>query len=496
MRILQSRIGPTVLALLLLSTTHAIGRSLDETPAVTALRGTLDKIVDLAEERRAGNVGVLVVSLQTGETWFELNAEKALTPASTTKLLTSYSALVLFGADYRIPTVLYSNSPVASDGTLNGDLFVKGHGDPLLTVNDIDRLVDRLADRGLKRVTGSVIGDGSYFDGLTERMIYSGDADHVVDLPPVAGLGVGGNMVTVIASAPRTAGEPVRVRTKPPSSGFRIVNSAKSVRGKSTKNLAIRVEVDDAGDMVVRVSGTLGRNKSRSRRFEIDDPASVVAGMIYDRLESRGISVAGRVGSGVTPGSAVELASIFRPLDMLLQPIMKKSHNFYAEHLFKMIGGASGVGSGKPTAASARGTIVECLRAGSAPVDNLVVNDGSGLSRRNLIAPATLVATLEAARHNPLLYTSLFGAMSIAGIGGTLRKRMRGTPAAGNLRGKTGTLRNVSSLCGYVETADGEPLAFSIVMNGNRIATYKSVQNHIGETLARFSRKVNGDGSL
>lgn len=486
------RMRAVALALLvvgLLSPLATTSRTLENDPEIAELRNRLDGMFNLPDERAKGSTGLLVVSLRTGRTWIDINSSKALTPASTTKLLTSYAALVLFGADYRVPTMLYGSSEIDASGRLDGDLYIKGHGDPLFDIHDVDRLVEKIARLGLKEVTGNVVGDGTYFDATTERMEYSGDADHVVDLPPIAGLGIGDNVVTIVASAPRTSGKPVRVQTTPPSSGFRIVNSAKSVAGRSTNNLSISIEIDDAGDQVVRVSGTLGTNRSKSRRFEVADPARLVAGMIYDRLESRGIQVGGKVSGGGTPTTAVELTSTSRPLGEIIDPVMKRSHNFYAEHLFKMIGGATGT---TPTAAASRSSIIQCLTACSAPTSSLKLNDGSGLSRRNLISPETLVAVLEAARHNPLLFDALYSSMSIAGVDGTLRKRMRGTKAADNLRGKTGTLRNVSSLCGYVTTADGEPLAFAMIMNGYSIGAYKSVQNTIGAELAAFRRSAGG----
>lgn len=502
--------GAILLFALLIGSSPLLARdraSVDTASSVARLAEELDKLVNLPAERSNRSVGVQVISVKTGAVWYDLNGKKPLTPASTTKLLTSYASLVLFGPDYQIPTLVLAGAPVRN-GVLDGNLYIKGHGDPLLEVNDIGRLADRVKAAGITKITGDVIGDGTYFDAITERMIYSGDADHVVDLPPVSGLSIEDNMVTVVVTSPRESGQLCSVQTFPPSAGFSIVNSAKS-SGSSSKRrrrgdagggsrsgsggedlgagINISVSVESDGRQMVRVSGTLGVNKTFSRRYEIDDPPQVVAGILYDRLTARGISIAGGVRSGATSRGANLIAQIEHPISAVLLPVLKSSHNHYAEFLFKMIGGASSPQAGVNTAAEARNALKRCMEASAAPFEGCMVNDGSGLSRRNLIAPTTLVATLRAAWSNPIVRAGLYDAMSIAGVDGTLRKRMKGTPAYNNVRGKTGTLRNVSALTGYVTTVDGEVLAFAMLMNGYNIGAYKSVQNEVAARLAGYS---------
>lgn len=475
--------------------------TIDSAGRIGAIAAELDRLIDLAPERKNRSVGVQVVSLATGRIWFDLNGSRPLTPASTTKLLTSYASLLLFGADYRIPTLLLSDA-APEDGLIDGNVYVRGHGDPMLRVADIDRFADWLKARGVRRITGDIVGDGTYFDATTERKEYAGDDDHVVDLPPVAGLSIEENMVTVVVNAPRTNGEPCTVQTIPPSVGFTIINGARaggSSRGGrkgdlNNAGISISVSRGEAGRQIIRVSGTLGANRTYSRAFEMEDPPTVVAGLLHDRLASRGIVVDGGVASRRTPERAALLTQISRPITEVLAPVMKNSHNHYAEFLFRMVGGASSPQPGVNTAAEARRAVDRCLEACGAETTGLMMNDGSGLSRRNLIAPGTLVAALSAAWRNPMIRAALYDAMAVAGVDGTLRRRMRGTPAYNNLRGKTGTLRNVSSLCGYVTTADGEPLAYAMVMNGYNIGGYKEVQNRVAIALARFSYATGPGG--
>ena len=504
--------SPVLLVLLLLASPSLSAREADRVDtagSIARLAESLDKLINLPKERKLGTVGVQVISVADGAVWYDLNGSKPLTPASTTKILTSYAALLLFGPDYQIPTFVLAGAPVRN-GVLEGNLYIKGHGDPLLEVPDISVLADRIKAAGIRMVTGDIVGDGTYFDTITERMLYSGDADHVVDLPPVSGLSIDGNMVTVVVTSPRTSGELCTVQTFPPSAGFTIVNSAKS-SGRSSKRrrrgsldggdrsrrsldgtgagISIRLDRGEDGEQIIRVSGTLGVNRTFSRRYEIDDPARVVAGILYDRLKARDIGVGGDVRSGQAAKGATMIAQIEHPISALLGPVMKSSHNHYAEFLFKMIGGASSPQVGVNTAGEARAAVERCVEASAAPFDGCMVNDGSGLSRRNLIAPTTLVATLRAAWSNPIVRAGLYESMSVAGVDGTLRKRMRGTPAHRNVRGKTGTLRNVSALSGYVTTKDGEVLAFAMLMNGYNIGAYKNVQNRVAEHLAGYSHQ-------
>lgn len=508
----------------------------DSARARTKLIADLDDIISLKAERAKSAVGVSVVSVKSNRTFFALNAQKPLTPASTTKLITAYSALLLFGSDYDIATMAFAQTP-PKNGVLKGNLFIRGHGDPLLSINDIDALVDKIKAAGIKRIEGDIVGDGTFFDDIYERKDYSGDADHVVNLPPVSGLAIENNMVTVVVSSSRKSGQLCNVQTFPPSSGFTIVNSAKSytpkrrsskkkkrrrssidmieipgstlpkayignfgdqeyyaenegedgAEGAEGAGIAISITADDEGRQIVRVTGTLAVNKTISKRYEIKNPPLIVAGMFYDRLRTRGIEITGAIRTGATPAATRAVAEFHRPLMTVLSPMMKNSDNHYAEYVFKMIGAVATREAAGNTADFSRTAIKQCMEAGPIGFKKCLLNDGSGLSRRNLLTAEALTGALTAAYHNPNIYRPLYSSMSIAGVDGTLRKRMKGSQAQGNVHGKTGTLRNVSALTGYVTSADGEILAFAALMNGYAIGSYKDVQDKIATRLSEFS---------
>ena len=174
----------------------------DSAQALARLAADIEKLLGLPDASRAGRVGIEIRSLTNNRELYELNGDTPLTPASTTKVVTAYTALCELGGDHMVRTVLAAANRPTRDGVLVGDLYVKGYGDPFFTASDIDLLVDRFMASGIKRIEGNIVGDGSYFDAKTRRVDYSGDEDQVMPLPPITALTIGGNVFTVLVSAP------------------------------------------------------------------------------------------------------------------------------------------------------------------------------------------------------------------------------------------------------------------------------------------------------
>ncbi len=482
----------------------------DTLGSVDRLGGALRAIAQGSEEMKGARISVVVRSLKNGRTIFSLNPDLPLTPASTTKLVTTYTALSELGPGYQVKTIISSASR-PTDGTVRGDLYIKGHGDPFLTVNDIDDLVDQLQRQGVRGVQGRVIGDGTFFDNVTSRYEYSGDSDDPEPVAPVEALTVQGGWFSVIVSSTSIAGGPLNVQTYPHSDAFEIASTGtvgappaarrrrggkKSLDGAGrgvdpqVENLdrrGLKVVVTDGPDgrQIVTVSGTLAPRKTANYKYRMRSAPTVIAGMVSERLRRYGVKVGGLPGAGTSPPRAKILAETGRPIMEILRLVMKNSNNFLAEHVFKMIGGASrGTGS---TAANAVARIQTRMEITNVDFQRCVINDGSGLSRRNCLSAEALSGILEAAHNDPHVFQALYETMSIAGVDGTLRRRMKGSLAEGNAHGKTGTLRNVSALAGYVTTRDGELLCFAILMNGPNVGAYRATQDKLVTRLADFS---------
>ncbi|MBC8146088.1 MAG: D-alanyl-D-alanine carboxypeptidase/D-alanyl-D-alanine-endopeptidase [bacterium] len=551
----------------------------DSARSLDRLTADLQKLVALPDELKSGRVGIIVRSVTRNRDLYRLNADTPLTPASTTKVVTAYTALCDLGGDYVIRTIVGAANRPTRDAVLVGDVYVKGFGDPFFAASDVDLLVDRFMTSGIKRVEGNVVGDGTYFDEKTRRVEYSGDADQVMPLPPITALTINGNTFTVLISAPSAAGLPLNVQTIPRSSGFEIVSSAvssaaaksapirKSTRKSSKKKrsdlgpaerfgapanefddeprygdepiraailfadaserkrpaskrsvspatkraasssssqrqksrnvetvaaaktpargLKVSVSTGPDGRQLINVSGSLQASKRASYHYEMKSPAVVIAGMFYDRVVGRGVAITGRTVAAASPTRIKTLAQTERPLMEILSLVMKNSNNFLAEYVFKMIGAHAGART--ETARASVQRIGQRMTASGVLFDRCVVNDGSGLSRANVLSATSLAGILSAAHRDRKVFQPFYAAMSVAGVDGTLRKRLKGTLAEGNVHGKTGTLRNVSALTGYVTTRDGELFAFAMLMNGGNHGSYRSVQDKIAQRLAEFS---------
>lgn len=487
------------------------------------------------ENLKRTKYSLAVFSLNQNKYLFQDNINKALTPASNTKLFTTYSALCLLGKDYYIPTVVYSDSNPGQDSILNGNLYIVGHGDALLSITDIEYLADEIKQLGIKQVNGNIYADGSYFDDITDRMIYAGDKDHVEGLPPITALSIEKNIVQILVRAGSYSGENVSVQTIPASDGFKITITAKVVGGKKRKksnksqlykipkkdietietdytlsleeaphyygggspiNLAlsktgkiyISSKLSSNGYQKLKITGSLKSGRTYYYSYHILNPALVIAGALKDRLIYGGVPVMGDIGVK----SIKELDStkkpifftIFQsPITDLLYLTNKNSDNYIAETVFKMIGGYQSLD--EHTGKSAQTAMKLLFTSTGIDCEKCRLNDGSGLSRRNLCTTEAIIQLLRNASNSGFA-EAFDSTLSIAGIDGTLEKRMTIGLAENNLRGKTGTLRNVSALSGYVNTLDGERLAFSFIFNGPNIGIYKSIEDEIGELLAQF----------
>lgn len=480
----------------------------DSASALARLSAEIRSVLGTASEGGAANIGILVRSLRTRATIFSLNPDKPLTPASTTKLVTTFTALSELGPGYRIRTILAAEAR-PRDGVVRGSLYVKGHGDPFLSVNDVDELVDQLLKLGVRHVAGGVVGDGTFFDNITSRYEYSGDADDPEPVAPIEALTVQGGYFTVIVASTSIAGSPLNVQTYPHSDAFDIVSSATVSsapsragkrggrtssdhnvrdRGPTVRNIAgVKVVVTDGPDgrQTITVTGTMPPSRTQSYRHRMKNPPTVIAGMVSERLRRFGVKVDALPTSGGTPPRSKILAETGRPLLDIVRLVMKNSNNFLAEHVFKMIGGAAQ--GNQPTASRSVAKIHYRMDVNNIDFARCVINDGSGLSRRNCLSAAALTGILEAAHDDPRLFEAIYETMAIAGVDGTLRRRMKGTAAEGNAHAKTGTLRNVSALTGFVTTRDGEMLCFTILMNGSNVGAYRAAQDRIVERLAAFS---------
>ncbi|MBM4192976.1 MAG: D-alanyl-D-alanine carboxypeptidase/D-alanyl-D-alanine-endopeptidase [Gemmatimonadetes bacterium] len=455
-----------------------------------AFRAAVDSLVQEPKWRNA-HLGILVVDPQTGDTLYSHNAGKLFMPASNQKILTSAAVLSALGADYRFSTEFYANGPV-TNGVLNGDVVVAGRGDPSVSdavqgdaMKPLRAAAESLWARGVREITGGVVKAGNAFPDTT---IGEWDWDDL-DTPSGAAIDelfFNNGIARVRFYGGSAAGEPIRVERFPARTVPNLaigVNTAEPpapvvvVDGQvvaapsggggrdGPRNGAVNTFTDIRGSQhVTRVSGWVAPRDSVTTTVTLRDPAGAWLQAFHEALSDRGIIV--RAGVTRTPDASLSgLTKLFvmrsPPLREILPFFMKPSQNQIGEMFLRVIAlENTGVGS----VAAGRRAVEQQLRALGADSTGVVVRDGSGLSRHDYVTPETLVRVLDGMRKRPdfQVYYDAFG---IGGVDGTIASRMRGTPAQGNARGKTGTLDKSRALSGYVTTRDGRLLIYSFQAN-------------------------------
>jgi D-alanyl-D-alanine carboxypeptidase/D-alanyl-D-alanine-endopeptidase (penicillin-binding protein 4) len=450
-------------------------------PTRVALRQFIDSLAE-SPDFRSAQWGLLVVDPGRGETLYSRNADKLFMPASNMKLITGSTAVTQLGLGHRWTTTLLARGPVRN-GVLEGDLVVRGNGDPTVSAHmypqdalaPLRALADSLKARGITRIRGQLVAAPSPF--VDAQLGYGWSWD---DLDESYSAGVDAlyfneGFTEVVAYGGAKAGDPVRVVTRPlpayPALIVRATTVAKPAVGASVADsIAGRPSIrlaQDSSRAGVLVSGTIAAGDSVVQEITFRDHPRAYLAALNDALRSRGISVFGAtVGDPSTKLDS--LASIQSPtLREVLPYFEKPSQNQIGEILFKTMA-LEGTGAGR--ADSAAQVVSRQLIAWGAAPDGFVVRDGSGLSRHDYVTPRTLVTVLDAMRRSPD-FQIFYDALPIAGVDGTIRNRMKGTPAAGNVHAKTGTLDKARSLSGYVTTADGRLLLFSALCNNYVVPT-------------------------
>jgi serine-type D-Ala-D-Ala carboxypeptidase/endopeptidase (penicillin-binding protein 4) len=463
----------------------------DSPHSVDALDTDLKSLV--SDRVRSGQWGIIVVSLTRGDTLYELNADEPRQPASTMKLFTSALALDRLGPDYTFSTDVLRDGPVDSSGTLDGNLILRGDGDPSLSNRflrgepdvPMQSLARAVAAAGIKRVRGDVLGDATAFDsqriptGWRRRYLGAGYAVRV------SALSLNDNLAFVTV-APGPPGRPALVGLEPASSALPIHNDVRTVEGSS----GARILVLKNGNGSLSAQGWIGsRCGTRIYEVVIEDPALFTVGAFRSALAAAGVRVDGQIRLAPTPAAAIKVTSLGSPpLTRLIAAMNRESINHYAELLFR--DAVRGPDRSTTGSADLGDVLLQRFMADKVGADRdaVTVSDGSGLSTLDRITPRAMVELLSYADRAPWR-TAFHASLPVAGESELLAKRMRRTPAQGNLHAKTGTTNNIISLGGYVTALNGEILAFSMIYNGYDKWNARTAIDRAGATLASFVRE-------
>jgi len=456
---------------------------------VAALRRDLD--AQLRAAQVVGKWGVMVISVTRGDTLFVREGDTPLLPASTMKLYTAAIAFDRFGPAHQFRTEVLHDGVIGADGILDGNLYLKGAGDPSLSpryapwhegARPLDALADRIVTSGVRHVRGDIVGDATAFDdqrvpaGWRRRYLQASYAARV------SALSINENIAHVIV---RSTGRGATVEFAEPVAGIPI-HSTVTLR-EGTRRAYIRVWQDTTTDRF-RVHGWIGTlSPARTYQVVVEQPERFAAAAFRAALERRGVAISGVVRVDRTPAASERVTMwASAPLAQLVATMNGESNNHFAELLFRNAARAQrGVGS----AEAANDALQEFLeqRVGVNP-NAVFAADGSGLSTLDRVTARSMVQLLSYAHRAPwgAVYRTT---LPVAGETETLRGRMRRTVAAGNLRAKTGTTNDVNSLGGYVTARNGEELAFAFIYNGRSLSRAREVIDAMGVTLAGFSRQ-------
>lgn len=467
--------------------TTATTRAAAKSKSVRTLDLDLDYL--LTNKVRGGHWGAIVVSLTRGDTLFTRNADALMQPASTLKLFTTGLALDRFGPAHQLDTDVLRDTGLDRNGTLDGNLYLRGGGDPSLSTrflgwasSPMDRLARAIALTGIRHVNGDIVADASAFtdqpipEGWKRRYLSAAYA------APVSALSLNENIVWVAVTPD---GRRASIALEPATTAFTITNKVTLRPGAKGAGIAVYRRAE--GDLEVR--GWIG-TKAPTRRYSVvvDDPPRFAAGALRASLASLGITVDGTIREGVTPASATTVASLESPpLAEIVSEMNRESINHVAELLFRDAARAAApdhIGS----VAAGQTALDEFLSTKvGVPNGEVRVSDGSGLSVRDSVTPRAMVNLLGYA-HRASWSSAFHASLPVAGESELLKARMRRTSAQGNLHAKTGTTNTVVSLAGYVTAENGEILAFALIYNGADRWNARAALDKSGATLASFSR--------
>ena len=397
--------------------------------------------------------GLLAVDLATGRTVLRRDADQTFLPASTMKLLTTAAALDELGADHRYVTRLYHLGTVTDRGEMRGDLVIRGGGDPSfgsewIRENPLEAWAEALAEAGVRRVTGRILGDDDRF--ADEPYAEGWDVSHIASetyAPPAGGLAWNDNLLPVrIAGGRATAG--------PPGMAEVVASVEAGRRGRFQVRRVLGT--DD-----IEIRGTIPSGYRGAVEVPVENPTRYAAFALADALRDAGIAVEAEIADADVLASPPEYgaaeplrATVSPPLSEIIERINRKSDNLYAEHVFRSL-------TPEGTLSAAAGRVRALLRAAGAETDGLSIQDGSGLSRKDLITPDALGALLVHMDRHPERRAFRASLADGGGAGSTLRNRLRGVP----VRAKTGSLLSARALAGYVRGPQRQQIAFVIFAN-------------------------------
>jgi D-alanyl-D-alanine carboxypeptidase/D-alanyl-D-alanine-endopeptidase (penicillin-binding protein 4) len=455
---------------------------------ILRLQSALRDIVHAAFGRL--KVGLRVIEAHSGRVIFGRAPMTLMDPASNQKVLATTTALVRLGSAWTFRTEVYGGAP-DDDGVVEGDLYLRGSGDPTLGARELDELANKLAARGVKRVTGGIIAD--------PRRIGDDGPVTVDEQRPQLTINRG---LVVVRVHPSEAGEAPAVVLDPPpppgqasgASDFVVVNQARTLEGRQRK---LAIEVNAArGTLRIGIAGRIGTDSPGVLyRRRLPDAPLTTAIFFRAALTAAGISVGERAMLGaLAPSTELLVAHSSQPLAVMLRKINKESDNYEAERLLEAVGAE--VLGGPATTDKGVAVLRDVLSEFGLDPRSYLSKNGSGLGHSNRISARAMTDLLRALYLDPRVGPELLQSLSVGGVDGTTRNRFRGLPVARHVRAKTGTLNGKSVLSGLVGDGD-DVMAFSIMVQGFKsrraLSAVRGAQVAVVNMMMRYAQERTGN---
>jgi D-alanyl-D-alanine carboxypeptidase/D-alanyl-D-alanine-endopeptidase (penicillin-binding protein 4) len=415
-----------------------------------------------------GDLGIYITSGEgeNQEIIFDLNSKKKMIPASISKVATASAVLDYFPPGYKFKTQLLSAGNI-QDKTLKGDLYLRGGGDPSFVSENMWFLVNNFKRSEIQKVEGDIVVDDSLFDGSRydssrqpERVDRAYDA-------PVGAMSFNWNSINIYVRPGSKPGEPARVFLDPENDYVRLVNKTTTSGGSENSVVASRVEDKSFGGDVIHVSGKIGVNSKEVTIFKNITQPDLWAGFnLKSFLAQRGVQVTGKIRTGKTPDKAVVLGEEeSKGIEQTIADMNKFSNNYVAEMLTKNIGALKA----QPGNLNSGMEMINAhLKKLGLPEDQYYFQNPSGLTRDNRISSYAMWKIIMHLKNDFQIQPEFLTSLPIAGVDGTLKKRMKNSPGERWVRAKTGFLTNVVSLAGYAGRKDGRVFTFTFIFNGTK----------------------------
>jgi len=446
----------------------------------TSLQKSINSVMSDSRMTNA-STSVTIRKATTGEIVYQKNGNKGITPASSLKILTASAALETLGVNYRFSTDMLTNGTV-SKGTLSGNLYLRGKGDPTLLKKDFDHFASMLVKKGVKRISGNIVGDDTWYDADRLSAGIAKDDESYYYAAQISALNLSPNTdydtgSVIVEAKPSTKGRAAKITLTPATGVVRVINQSKTVPKGNSNTLKIKREYR-TNKIIITGNAPIG-SVGKKEWITVPNPTAYALDVFKKSLTSKGITFASnsKVVSGKTPKNArVLVTKKSMPLKDLIIPFMKLSNNSHAEVLAKEMGK---VKYGNGSWNSGLKVMKEYANSVGLDVKQWIFEDASGMSHSNKVTSGQMTELLHHVRKEPW-YGVFVSGLPVAGraerfVGGSLRKRMKTAPARGNVMAKTGSLDNVSALAGYVRTRDGELLVFSVQTQNTKSSTVPAI---------------------